>query len=54
MIFKLGMSAERNWRRLRGFESLAKVIRGTKFRDGIEMQQPIRKPRKQEPRTAAA
>ena len=29
MIFKLGMSAERSWRRLRGFEWLAKVIRGS-------------------------
>jgi putative transposase len=38
MIFKLGMSAERSWRRLRGFESLAKVIEGVKFRDGIEVR----------------
>ena len=35
MIFKLGMSAERSWRRLRGFEWLAKVISGVTFRDGI-------------------
>jgi transposase-like protein len=37
MIFKLGMSAEKSWRRLRGFEHLAKVIEGVKFRDGIEV-----------------
>ena len=43
MIFKLGMSAEHNWRRLRGFEWLAKVISGATFRDGIEVQQRIRK-----------
>ena len=54
MIFKLGMNAERSWRRLRGFESLAKVIDGVKFRDGIETQQPVRKPRNQVPRRAAA
>jgi len=38
MIFKSGMSAEKNWRRLRGFERLAKVINGVQFRDGIEVQ----------------
>lgn len=43
MIFKLGMGAERGWKRLRGFEHLAKVIRGVKFRDGIEVQQRVRK-----------
>ena len=36
MMFKLGLCAEKNWRRLRGFEYLAKVITGTKFKDGIE------------------
>jgi transposase-like protein len=54
MIFKLGMSAEKNWRRLRGFESLAKVINGVKFRDGIEVQQRVRKADHQTPRRAAA
>lgn len=38
MIFKLGMNAERSWRRLRGFQWLAKVIDGAKFRDGIEVR----------------
>ncbi|MCY4426448.1 MAG: IS256 family transposase [Halieaceae bacterium] len=37
MIFKLGMCAEKNWRRQRGFNSLAKVITGVKFKDGIEV-----------------
>jgi transposase-like protein len=36
LIYKLGLSAERSWRRLRGFEWLAKVVDGVKFRDGIE------------------
>lgn len=36
MVFKLGMSAQQSWRRLRGFEFLAKVIAGVKFRDGLE------------------
>ena len=54
MIFKLGMSAEKNWRRLRGFESLAKVINGVKFRDGIEVQQRVRKADHQTLRRAAA
>jgi len=37
MIFKLGMCAEKNWRRLRGFDYLAKVLTGIKFKDGIEV-----------------
>jgi putative transposase len=36
MIFKLGMSAQLSWRRLKGFEFLARVIAGVKFKDGLE------------------
>jgi putative transposase len=43
MMFKLGMCAEENWRRLRGFNYLAKVITGVKFRDGIEVTKIDRK-----------
>lgn len=39
MMFKLGQCAEKKWRRLRGFDSLGKVITGVKFRDGIEVTQ---------------
>ena len=42
MIFKLGECAEKNWRRLRGFDFLAKVITGVKFKDGIEVTKSIR------------
>lgn len=38
MMFKLGICAEKNWRRQRGFDYLAKVITGVKFRDGIEVK----------------
>lgn len=37
MMFKLGLCAEKKWRRLRGFNYLAKVIQGIKFKDGIEV-----------------
>ena len=37
LVYKLGMCAEPNWRRLRGFKHLAKVITGVKFKDGIEI-----------------
>ncbi len=40
MMFKLGQCAEQNWRRLRGFAFLAKVIDGVKFVNGEEVQQP--------------
>ncbi len=39
MMFKLGMCAEKKWRKLRGFNDLAKVITGVKFKDGIEVIQ---------------
>jgi len=35
LTFKLAMSAENNWRRLRGFERLGELIAGVKFVDGI-------------------
>ena len=37
MIYKLGMSAEKRWQRIRGFHYLAKVIKGVKFIDGVEV-----------------
>ena len=37
MMFKLGQCAEKNWRRLRGFDYLAKLVTGIKFKDGIEV-----------------
>ena len=37
MMFKLGQCAEKSWRRLRGFDDLAKVITGVTFNDGIEV-----------------
>jgi putative transposase len=36
MMFKLGQCAEQNWRKLRGFDYLAKVITGAPFKDGIQ------------------
>jgi transposase-like protein len=37
MMFKLGQCAQKKWRRQRGFEYLAQVITGVKFRDGIKV-----------------
>ena len=36
MVYKLGMSAENGWRKLRGFRRLAEVVNGVKFIDGID------------------
>lgn len=38
MIFKLGMAAEKRWRRIRGFDYIAKVITGVRFKDGVEVE----------------
>ena len=37
MMFKLSQCAQQKWIRLRGFDYLAKVIEGVKFKDGIEV-----------------
>ena len=37
MVFKLVMVAAKTWRRLQGQNQLPKVIKGVKFRDGIEV-----------------
>jgi putative transposase len=37
MMFKLGQCAQKKWRRLRGFDYLAKVVTGIRFKDGIEV-----------------
>jgi hypothetical protein len=43
MMFKLSQCAQKNWRKLRGFDYLAKVITGVQFKDGIEVTQPNQK-----------
>ena len=39
MVFKLAESAQKHWRRLRGYQRLAKVIAGTQFKDGEEVNE---------------
>jgi transposase-like protein len=38
MMFKLSQCAEKKWRRLRGFDCLAKVVADVPFKDGIEVK----------------
>lgn len=38
MMFKLGQCAQKRWHRIRGFDHLANVIKGVKFKDGIEVK----------------
>ena len=35
LVHRLSLSAEKRWRRLRGFKYLADVIRGVEFIDGV-------------------
>ena len=35
-VYKLGLSVEKGWRKIRGFRSLAYVINSVKFIDGID------------------
>lgn len=43
MVFKLIQAAAKTWRRLNGENQLPKVIRGVKFRDGIEADDAVQK-----------
>jgi hypothetical protein len=40
MVFKLGQSAQKRWRGLRGFKLLAEVTRGVQFKDGERIDFP--------------
>ena len=42
MMFKLALCAQGRWRRQRGFDQLAKVIEGVRFKDGIEVMESKR------------
>ncbi len=39
MVFKLGLEAQKHWRRLQGFELIPKVVTGVRFVDGEEQAQ---------------
>jgi hypothetical protein len=36
MVFKLVMAAAKTWRHLKGENQLPKVVRGVRFRNGVE------------------
>jgi hypothetical protein len=38
IVYKLGLSAEKGWAKLRGFRRLVDVINGVKFIDGIDQE----------------
>lgn len=38
MVFKLSLSAQRHWRKLRGYQLIEKVIKGVRFKDGVEVK----------------
>jgi hypothetical protein len=39
MVFKLGIEAQKHWRRLNGSALLPKVVTGVQFIDGEELEQ---------------
>lgn len=47
MVFKLTMCAQRRWRRLKGFDQLAKVVTGVKFKDGVEEPKSTKRTKRQ-------
>jgi len=43
MVFKLALSAQKHWRKLRGHQLMSKVVKGVRFKDGIEVKNPEEK-----------
>jgi len=41
MVFQLARVAKKHWRRLNGYELLARVIAGVKFVDGVELNPKV-------------
>jgi len=41
MMFKLSQCAEKNWRKLRGFNYLPKAIDGAPFENGIQISKSV-------------
>jgi transposase-like protein len=38
MVFKLALSAQKHWRKLKGYQLIEKLIKGIRFKDGIEVR----------------
>jgi putative transposase len=43
MVFKLMQSAEKKWRKLKGFNLLKLVVNNVKFKDGIQVAEQSNK-----------
>jgi len=41
MVFKLATSAQKRWKRLKGFEKIEAVLNNVPFKDGIEMKKEV-------------
>jgi putative transposase len=38
MVFKPALSAQKHWRKLRGYQLIERVVKGVRFKDGIEVK----------------
>ena len=38
MVFKLGISAEKHWKKLKGHKLISKIVEGTRYKDGVEVE----------------
>jgi putative transposase len=42
-VFQLALTAEKSWRKIRGFKRLPDVIKGIRFQDGIAIIMELEK-----------
>lgn len=40
LVFQLALTAEKSWRKLRGFKLLSQVVQGIRFQDGVAVSDP--------------
>ena len=38
MVFKLGISAEKHWKKLKGYKLISKLVEGIQYKDGMEVE----------------
>ena len=53
LVFQLALTAEKSWRKLRGFNRLPNVAKGIQFHDGIAVGDQPNKTQKEQQKIAA-
>ncbi len=53
LVFQLALTAEKSWRKLRGFRLLPQVVQGIRFQDGIAVDEQATESEEEQQKVAA-